>query len=263
MDRDPHFATGFDLAPIRKKRESGRPRKDLTGQRFGRLAVVALAGKSKSGNYTWNCACDCGGKLTVAGGSLTAGQKSCGCSIGNPADGSQYVKSEKARKRKKSLPLGLVQLGLSVAAPPSSEWDRTSLSERFCYGCSRMKSLSDFRLKRNGNGERKPYSKCKPCDKREKKQYARQMAENTKRRRIDGRRIIETAKDRPCADCGQRFHFSAMDFDHLDSSRKIRSIASMATCRRERIVDEMAKCDVVCANCHRVRTWKRRNNLPI
>ncbi len=53
---------------------------DLTGQRFGRLIVIEVDAKAKSGNYKWLCLCDCSKSLVILGASLRAGRsKSCGC----------------------------------------------------------------------------------------------------------------------------------------------------------------------------------------
>jgi len=57
----------------------GRPRIDLTGQRFGRLVVVSLE-KSPRSRPHWRCVCDCGEQRVVYGYSLTSGRTvSCGC----------------------------------------------------------------------------------------------------------------------------------------------------------------------------------------
>lgn len=54
--------------------------KELTGQRFGRLVVVARAENDKYGEARWLCRCDCGRKVIVRGASLRCGDtKSCGC----------------------------------------------------------------------------------------------------------------------------------------------------------------------------------------
>lgn len=54
--------------------------KNLKGQRFERLEVVKMMGKNKSGNYLWECLCDCGKKIVTSGGNLTSGNTiSCGC----------------------------------------------------------------------------------------------------------------------------------------------------------------------------------------
>lgn len=61
----------------------------------------------------------------------------------------------------------------------------------------------------------------------------------------------------PCADCGRHFHFAAMDFDHV-RGKKVERIAELA--RRgafKMMVAEIEKCEIVCSNCHRVRTFVR------
>lgn len=53
---------------------------DLTGKRFGNLTVIEMAGRTKRGEITWRCQCDCGNEKNVVGGSLKNGYtKSCGC----------------------------------------------------------------------------------------------------------------------------------------------------------------------------------------
>ncbi len=58
-----------------------------------------------------------------------------------------------------------------------------------------------------------------------------------------------------CADCGYNTDPAALDFDHVRGT-KIGSITSM---RRSlyKVLDEIEKCEVVCANCHRIRTAER------
>ena len=55
-------------------------KKDLTGQRFGRLTVIREYGRSKDGQIMWLCRCDCGGEVVVTSNHLCSGHtKSCGC----------------------------------------------------------------------------------------------------------------------------------------------------------------------------------------
>jgi hypothetical protein len=68
------------------------------------------------------------------------------------------------------------------------------------------------------------------------------------------RALMRRMKDVPCADCGNRFHPVCMDFDHRDPALKTRGLAAMAHQSTDTILVEIAKCDVVCANCHRIRT---------
>ena len=54
--------------------------RDLTGQKFNRLTVIAREGTNKFGASTWLCQCDCGNKTVVARSALlSGGTKSCGC----------------------------------------------------------------------------------------------------------------------------------------------------------------------------------------
>lgn len=54
-------------------------RKDLTGQRFGRLVVIEEEGRI-DGRCLWTCKCDCGAITKVRSGNLlSGGTKSCGC----------------------------------------------------------------------------------------------------------------------------------------------------------------------------------------
>jgi hypothetical protein len=64
----------------------------------------------------------------------------------------------------------------------------------------------------------------------------------------------------PCSDCEKYYHYSQMDFDHVDGKKKhnIARYANSAVSIKT-IKDEIAKCEVVCANCHRLRTWSRQN----
>jgi hypothetical protein len=69
------------------------------------------------------------------------------------------------------------------------------------------------------------------------------------------RRRIEQIKNVPCADCGKTFAPQVMDFDHRDPKTKIADVAQMIMGSWTAVTAEIAKCCVVCANCHRLRTW--------
>ncbi len=79
------------------------------------------------------------------------------------------------------------------------------------------------------------------------------------RRRREQTALMQKLRDVPCADCQERFPFFAMDFDHRDPTKKsfelTRMLGRLAT---ERLLEEATKCDIVCANCHRARTYLRR-----
>jgi len=61
-----------------------------------------------------------------------------------------------------------------------------------------------------------------------------------------------------CLDCGYRAHPAALHFDHRPGSQKRFNLALGWGRTIQAVEDEMAKCDIVCANCHHVRTAERR-----
>jgi hypothetical protein len=65
-------------------------------------------------------------------------------------------------------------------------------------------------------------------------------------------------KGKPCIDCGNQFPFYVMDYDHV-RGKKILDVSAMVakgrSCRK--IAAEIEKCDLICANCHRERTFQR------
>jgi hypothetical protein len=67
-------------------------------------------------------------------------------------------------------------------------------------------------------------------------------------------------KSGPCVDCGEKFDTCCMDFDHKDGSKKRFNIGTMFAHHysMDLIKEELAKCELVCANCHRIRTRDRR-----
>lgn len=67
-------------------------------------------------------------------------------------------------------------------------------------------------------------------------------------------------KSQPCKDCKTCFDTCCMDFDHRAGTEKKYNVASMFAHHysKQLIEAEILKCDLVCANCHRIRTRDRR-----
>lgn len=86
-----------------------------------------------------------------------------------------------------------------------------------------------------------------------------------RKKRTEAHRVLITQlKDNPCTDCGVRYPPYVMDFDHRDPSQKKfgLSIGGNNYSRSEKaILAEVAKCDLVCSNCHRERT--HGNKFPV
>lgn len=65
--------------------------------------------------------------------------------------------------------------------------------------------------------------------------------------------------ERGCTDCGYRGHPDALEFDHLPGVVKVGNVSALIRLGYSwaKIEAEIAKCEVVCANCHRIRTRTR------
>jgi hypothetical protein len=60
-----------------------------------------------------------------------------------------------------------------------------------------------------------------------------------------------------CVDCGYNQDARALEFDHKPGTEKVRTVASLTYASWQVIWAEVAKCEVVCANCHAIRTMDR------
>lgn len=135
--------------------------------------------------------------------------------------------------------------------------------KKTCGTCLSEKDITAF--SRKGEGF---CSKCKECQKLYHKEWwSRNEERNAKARRKSIREykkslaaLISSLKDKPCCDCGGRFKPWQMDFDHLGKIPKYMNVSRLATSGvgRRRILEEISKCDLVCANCHRDRTHRRQ-----
>jgi hypothetical protein len=90
--------------------------------------------------------------------------------------------------------------------------------------------------------------------------YAEHRVEEIERVRVRQAAILEFLRDlrrRPCADCGHGFPPWVMDFDHRDPKTKSFALAAGHALLKSRdaLLAEVAKCDIVCANCHAIRTY--------
>ena len=74
------------------------------------------------------------------------------------------------------------------------------------------------------------------------------------RRRKKVQEYIREAKSGPCVDCDGRYPYYVMDFDHLGDKEISIAAAASQGWGIERVAREIAKCELVCANCHRERT---------
>jgi hypothetical protein len=88
--------------------------------------------------------------------------------------------------------------------------------------------------------------------------HPEQEKTNAALRRSGRRVLLDKVKSKPCADCRIQYHPVVMDFDHRPGTIKSFNISMSWGRSLDVLLAEIAKCDIVCSNCHRLRTGARR-----
>lgn len=124
-----------------------------------------------------------------------------------------------------------------------------------CTKCGLEKPLTEFNFKNKAKGKRQ--AMCKKCQReRERELYGMSYKEKNKERYRENRKkyrqkirnIISEAKSCGCVICGEKEQ-CCLDFHHLRN--KEFAIATGTDVSIERLIKELEKCVVLCANCHR------------
>ena len=82
------------------------------------------------------------------------------------------------------------------------------------------------------------------------------LAKNIRNRNIN-KDLLDKFKDKPCMDCGVKYPPYVMDFDHKKDKLFNISGKVLGGMSFKKLLLEIEKCDLVCANCHRIRTYNR------
>ena len=130
-----------------------------------------------------------------------------------------------------------------------------------CPKCQKEKEPSTFRLRKDG----RLAAYCKACEQtykqdhyiQHKEDYKRRAKVSNPKRRAKLREFVNSLKAGPCVDCKKDFPPWVMQFDHL--SGKVASVSRILAngATLARLVEEIKKCELVCANCHANRTYFR------
>lgn len=86
--------------------------------------------------------------------------------------------------------------------------------------------------------------------------------ESKNKYRDDRREFLMILKSDPCIDCKRQFKPWQMDFDHL-RDKKFNIGNAIFRLSKEEILEEIKKCELVCANCHRDRTYVRSHDQVV
>lgn len=132
-----------------------------------------------------------------------------------------------------------------------------------CITCGVDKLDTDFAYRSITTGKRQ--TRCRACHAIARRAHYEQTKPTyiaNERTRIRGHRegnrvlIFAFLSEHPCVDCGE-LDPVVLDFDHRDPANKRLEVAKLATRKPwPRVLEEIDKCDVRCASCHRRRTAK-------
>ena len=106
---------------------------------------------------------------------------------------------------------------------------------------------------RNVGGTGRVEAYCKPC-----------MTEYQKERLATKREFLNQYKvERGCCVCGYNAHPVALELNHIDPNTKSFGISSkLISLTTEKLMNELEKCNVMCANCHQIHTHENKHHLP-
>ena len=79
-----------------------------------------------------------------------------------------------------------------------------------------------------------------------------------RRRRAERRRLLIQMAGGKCVDCGYSEHIAPLEFDHRPGEPKAGATSDLLyKAAFDKAISEIAYCDLVCSNCHQIRTWNR------
>lgn len=123
-----------------------------------------------------------------------------------------------------------------------------------CTGCGVNKLEADFYFRTDLG---KMDSRCKNCIRSENREY------NESRRKTHREKLNALKLEKGCVDCGYRMNPVALQFDHMDRSKKRFILGHSLLYSWDTILEEVAKCEIRCANCHAIKTIANNDNRRI
>ncbi len=133
---------------------------------------------------------------------------------------------------------------------------------KLCPRCGEVKPLEAFAKHSGRRDGRQVY--CKTCRAEiDHARYEREVGRTVPRsfqqsERGRGEWLNSLKEGRPCTDCGRVYPRQVMQWDHKPGFEKLGDISEDFWGRsREEVLAEIAKCDLVCTNCHIIRTFTR------
>ena len=121
--------------------------------------------------------------------------------------------------------------------------------KKLCRTCNKEKRACEFhKQRRNKDGLQ---SVCKTCRKElDKKYHSKRVVANKKRYKFTREYVDSWKRDHGCA-CCEEVEPVVLEFHHPDNNKEFAIASGMVAVSFDRLKAEIAKCVVVCANCHR------------
>ena len=106
-----------------------------------------------------------------------------------------------------------------------------------------------------------PYKDPEKQKEAQRRSYLNNLDKNkdkNKTYRENVRNYVRAQKESgPCVDCQVSYPYYVMEYDHT-SDDKVRTVSWLSSAgTMNQVIEEIKKCDLVCSNCHKIRTWNR------
>lgn len=142
---------------------------------------------------------------------------------------------------------------------------------KICSKCKQSKLEAEFNKNKNKADGLNTF--CRVCHNAHSKGYYQtHQAKMTSQNRANNKltrskrhiQMLEFLATKVCKDCNTP-DTRVLEFDHLPEYEKTMDVGRMLCSgwSWKRVLQEIAKCDIVCANCHRIRTYERSNSYRI
>lgn len=115
-------------------------------------------------------------------------------------------------------------------------WKRSAVSHGFSSWCKQCHSEYDRNRYKNSQDERDRKKRNQAKNIRKSQDY-----------------IFNYLLNNPCVDCGEKNPI-VLEFDHINPEKKISNVSDLMKLSINKVIEEIEKCEVRCANCHRKKT---------
>jgi len=132
---------------------------------------------------------------------------------------------------------------------------------KHCNKCNTTKSIDNFAIRNKSKGTLQSW--CRECISTRDKQRWQDQSDHRRQnhydkrnnRRVEKRKIVwKYLEQNPCSICGESDP-RVLEFDHINPETKSNNVSELYTYSEKKIMEEISKCRVLCANCHRRETY--------